>query len=121
MENTDSEKQLDNNNKTEEKQDGRKIKRALWRYNEDGSYNNKPFSKTYFIDYYHANKTNVECDICHRIVTKQKFKRHKLESKKCLAIQELEKKKNLYNELTKEELVEELVKETNIKIALKLK
>jgi len=55
-----------------------RAKRAPWRYNEDGSYNNKPISKTYFRDYYHEKiACKVECDLCGRIVGKQKLDRHK--------------------------------------------
>lgn len=48
-----------------------------WRYNEDGTYNNKPTSPTYFKDYYHQKlKVLVECEFCHKMTGAQKLKRH---------------------------------------------
>jgi hypothetical protein len=53
-------------------------KRAQWRYSEDGSYNNKPTSETYFRDYYREKiACKVACDLCGRIVGKQKLEVHK--------------------------------------------
>ena len=62
---------------------------ALWRYNEDGTYNNKPISESYFHDYHKAHLAIVECEFCHRHLTIQKLKRHKLSNKNCLIIQNL--------------------------------
>ena len=53
------------------------IKRALWRYNEDGTYNNKPISPTYFRDYYNEKwAIKVECPLCGKFTNKEKLKRH---------------------------------------------
>ena len=55
-----------------------KVRKAEWRYNEDGTYNNKPISPTYFRDYYREKiACKVACDICGRIVGKQKLDKHK--------------------------------------------
>jgi hypothetical protein len=43
-------------------------KRAPWRWNEDGTYNSKPISESYFKDYYRKNSSHhVECDFCKKI------------------------------------------------------
>ena len=56
-----------------------KVRKAEWRYNEDGTYNNKPISNTYFRDYYGEKiACKVECDLCGRMVGKQKIHLHKL-------------------------------------------
>jgi hypothetical protein len=53
-------------------------KRAPWRYGEDGSYNNKPISETYFRDYYREKiACKVICELCGRSVGKQKLNTHK--------------------------------------------
>ena len=56
---------------------------AAWRYNEDGTYNNKPSSPTYFIDYYHKKlAVKIACPLCDTVVGMQKLKEHQT-SKKC--------------------------------------
>jgi hypothetical protein len=42
---------------------------ALHRYKEDGTYDRKPLSKTYFIDYYAAHKQTVTCVHCNMSFT----------------------------------------------------
>ena len=67
--------------KKERKQMERK---ALWRWNEDGSYNHKPTSESYFRDYYREKcSIQVECPLCNRSVVKQKLARHQ-QTKVCV-------------------------------------
>ena len=74
MESTDSENSL---NGTPPKP------KVSWRLGEDGKYNNKPLSVTYFKDYYHNKiKAKVECEYCHKMTGAQKLKRHQT-SKAC--------------------------------------
>ena len=62
-------------------------KTALWRYNEDGSYNSKPIAESYFRDYYRKNATHhVNCCFCNKSVVFHDIKRHH-RSKKCSIIQ----------------------------------
>ena len=52
-------------------------RRALWRYREDGSYNNGALSETYNRDYYREKGCiKVECPLCNHSVVKQKIARH---------------------------------------------
>ena len=41
-------------------------RKALWRWGEDGKYNNKPVSESYFRDYYkeHLQAIYIECPHC---------------------------------------------------------
>ena len=65
---------MSENNESPIKQE--RVKRALWRYSEDGTYNNKPTSETYFRDYYREKIAGkVTCELCGRIVGKQKLDR----------------------------------------------
>ena len=68
-------------------------KRALWRYSEDGKYNNKPLSEAYFRNYYgdHLKSIYVECPHCKKEIGKHNFPRHLASGKKCLKIRNLEK------------------------------
>ena len=67
--------------KKERKQMERK---ALWRWNEDGTYNNKPTSESYFRDYYRRKASHhVNCSFCNKSVVFHDIKRHQ-RSKKCL-------------------------------------
>ena len=67
------------------------VRKAEWRYNEDGTYNNKPTSAVYFREYYRENiASRVACDICGRIVGKQKLDKHKT-SKICARSAEFKK------------------------------
>lgn len=66
-----------------------KPRTALWRLGEDGKYNNKPLSESYFRDYYHNKiKATVECVYCHKMTGAQKLKRHQT-SKACQKFQTL--------------------------------
>ena len=42
---------------------------ALHRYKEDGTYDRKPLSKTYFTYYYAAHKQTVTCEHCNMSFT----------------------------------------------------
>ena len=54
----------------------KKERTAAWRYNEDGTYNNKPSSESYFIDYYREKLAiKVQCPLCGHSVVKQKLAR----------------------------------------------
>ena len=56
-----------------------------WRWNEDGTYNNKPSSPTYFNEYYHKNLSiKVECPYCKKLVAKQTLGRHISTVQKCI-------------------------------------
>ena len=64
-----------------------RTKRAIWRYGEDETYNNKPISETYFRDYYHEKLSmKAECEYCKSMVCIQKIKRHQ-KSAKCSKFQ----------------------------------
>ena len=41
-------------------------RKAVWRYGEDGKYNTKPISESYFRDYYgeHLRSIYIECPHC---------------------------------------------------------
>ena len=55
----------------------KKERKAAWRYNEDGTYNNKPVSESYFRDYYREKLAiKVECPLCGKFSNKEKLKRH---------------------------------------------
>ena len=55
---------------------------AVWRYREDGTYNNKPNSPTYFKDYYNKKLAfKIECPLCGTIVGQQKLKLHQTTQK----------------------------------------
>ena len=65
-----------------------RIKRAIWRYNEDGTYNIKPLDETYFNNYYHEKLgVKVECPYCKKFVVKPTLDRHIRTVRKCLIIQ----------------------------------
>ena len=71
-----------------------KVRKAEWRYNEDGTYNNKPISNTYFRDYYREKiACKVECVLCGRMVGKQKIHLHKL-TNLCTRYSEYKKSSN---------------------------
>ena len=62
-------------------------RQALWRWNEDGTYNNKPTSESYFRDYYRQNASHhINCSFCNKSVVFHDIKRHQ-RSKRCLLIQ----------------------------------
>ena len=70
--------------KKERKQIERK---ALWRWNDDGTYNNKPISESYFRDYYRRTASHhINCSFCNKSVVFHDIKRHQ-RSKRCLLIQ----------------------------------
>ena len=73
----------------EPKVDKRTIRRAPWRWNEDGTYNHKPTSESYFRDYYRKNASHhVNCTFCNKSVVFHDIKRHQ-KTKKCLLVQSL--------------------------------
>ena len=60
-----------------------KERKAAWRYNEDGTYNSKPISESYFRDYYREKLgIKVQCPLCGRTCVKEKLKRHQ-KSRRC--------------------------------------
>ena len=62
-------------------------RRAPWRWNEDGTYNHKPNSESYFRDYYRKNASHrVNCTFCNKYVVVHDIKRHQ-KTKKCLLVQ----------------------------------
>ena len=62
-------------------------KSAFWRYREDGTYDNKPLSESYFRDYYREKLSHKsECKYCKKEVCMQQMKRHQ-NTAKCLKIQ----------------------------------
>ena len=79
MQNTDSE----NSSSDEQKKQVGRPRTSLWRY-ENGKYNDKPNSETYFNDYYHEKLSiKVECPHCQKLVVKQTLGRHITTVKKC--------------------------------------
>ena len=61
---------------------------AIYRHKEDGTYDKKPLSETYFNDYYHKKLgIKVVCEFCGSTVNKQKLKCEHQLSKKCLKFQ----------------------------------
>ena len=65
-----------------------RIKRAIWRYSDDGKYNKNPLSETYYNEYYHEKLSiKVECPYCKKLVVKQTLGRHINTVQKCLKIQ----------------------------------
>ena len=60
---------------------------AAWRHNEDGTYNHKPTSESYFRDYYRRKASHhINCSFCNKSVVVHDIKRHQ-RSKRCLLIQ----------------------------------
>ena len=65
----------------------KKERKAAWRYNIDGTCNNKPSSESYFRDYYRRKASHhINCSFCNKSVVFHDIKRHQ-RSKKCLLIQ----------------------------------
>ena len=73
-----------------------RIKRALDRYNEDGSYNSKPLDPDYFNKYYHTHKEPTQCKFCCKIFTcKPGLSKHFKRSNVCMRIRAaLEREEN---------------------------
>lgn len=66
----------------------RKI-RAPHRYLPDGTYDNKPLSKTYFRDYWQKTKAPIECEHCGVVFAhKNNLYKHGYRSKRCMKIRE---------------------------------
>jgi hypothetical protein len=68
--------------------DKRKIRRALWRWNEDGTYNRKPKDPNYFNNYWHEKRKfianlKIECEYCQKLTMKRNYLRHQ-QNKKCI-------------------------------------
>ena len=66
---------------SQENQINNKVGRPIitpWRHSEDGTFNNKPTSETYFNDYYNNNLKNVytNCPFCNRSILKATLPRH---------------------------------------------
>ena len=85
MENTN-----DTTNETKVKKVGRRKPEAAWRYNPDGTYNNKPCSPTYAADYYKSRSYIVICEFCNKSLVMHDLKRHQ-RTKKCLLLQDFVK------------------------------
>ena len=68
-------------------------RRAIWRYNPDGTYNNNPKSEAYFRDYYkdHLRAIYIECPYCKKPIGKHNYPRHLASGKKCLKIRNIDK------------------------------
>jgi len=65
---------------------------ALYRYKEDGTYDKRPLSKTYFKDYYEAHKETVTCGHCKMSFThKSGLYKHRVRNSTCRTQQELKK------------------------------
>ena len=68
-----------------------RIKRAPERYNEDGTYNNKPKDPEYFNNYYHTRKELTMCTYCdHSFTCKAGLNKHLVRSAKCRKLREAE-------------------------------
>lgn len=66
-----------------------KARTAFFRYREDGTYDSRPLSKTYFSEYYAAHKEPTPCQFCNRVFThKTGLYKHGFRSKKCQNIRE---------------------------------
>ena len=92
----DTMQSLEHTSNIEETQKPKQVrpKRAAWRYNEDGTYNNRPLAEDYFNKYYHEKlAVKVECPHCKKFVTKQSLGRHMNTERKCLRLRDT----NLYN------------------------
>ncbi len=84
MENTTSETMPEITQPT----DRRKIRRALWRWNEDGTYNDKPNDPLYFKKYYAEKRrfydaTQIPCQYCNKLITLGHKARHE-KTKSCI-------------------------------------
>ena len=68
-----------------------RIKRAPERYNEDGTYNNKPKDPDYFNNYYHLRKELTMCEHCkHSYTCLAGLNKHLVRSAKCRKLREAE-------------------------------
>ena len=87
MQSFDSEHNSSDGEKVMTKPKQVRAKRAIWRYGEDETYNNKPISESYFRDYYHEKiSMKTECKFCKSEVCIQQIKRH-YKTAKCLKFQ----------------------------------
>ena len=86
MDNTDSEHSLTDEQVLPVKPKQVPVKRAIWRYNDDGTYNFKPLSESYFQDYYKNHFVLVECPHCRKTMNKTKLNAHVNQSKRCLKL-----------------------------------
>ena len=87
MQSTDRENSLSDEPEVVVKPKQVRTKRAIWRYGEDGTYNNNPLSEAYFKDYHKKLGIKVVCEFCGSTVNKQKLKCEHQLSKKCLKFQ----------------------------------
>ena len=94
MQNTDSEHGSNDEQVLPEKPKQVRIKRALWRYNEDGTYNNNPISPTYYKDYYleRVKHLYLECPYCKKSIHKPHYARHINTAQKCLKYRNIEER-----------------------------
>ena len=94
MQNSDSENVLSDVPIETAKPKQVRTKRAIWRYNDDGTYNNNPLSEAYFRNYYKERLSTIyiECPHCKKPIGKHNFPRHLASGKKCLKIRNLEEK-----------------------------
>ena len=70
-----------------------RTKRAIWRYNDDGTYNKNPLSETYYKDYYleRVKHVYIQCPYCNKSIHKPHYARHINTAQKCLRNRNLEK------------------------------
>ena len=68
--------------------DNCKIKRALWRYSPDGTYNNEPINPDYFRNYWDEKRKFIanlkfECEYYHKLTMTRHYERHQ-KRKSCI-------------------------------------
>ena len=93
MRSTESENSSSNEPEVVVKPKQVRIKRAIWRYNEDGTYNKNPLSETYYKDYYveRVKHVYIECPYCKKSIHKPHYARHINTAQKCMKNRNLEK------------------------------
>ena len=63
-----------------------RIKRAPWRYNDDGTYNKRPTDDSYYRTYYKEHTCQrIQCEVCGADVIKHNIRQHQ-KSMKCTSI-----------------------------------
>ena len=88
-----------------------KIKEKSWRYNLDGTYNNKPTDPNYFKNYWRTHyKTEYICPSCDKkILNTEKIKRHELSHLCIKAKNKSWKLKNKINKNTKHIFIKDFI------------
>ena len=86
MQNTESEHSLSDEPEVVVKPKQVRTKRAIWRYNEDGTYDKKPLAETYHKTYYleHVKHVYIECPYCKKSIHKPHYARHINTAQKCM-------------------------------------